>query len=54
MPRPLLAVKDNQPTLHSDIKSYFETAPSGAVGQVRRHADIIFNIGRAMEKQVAL
>ena len=24
----LLAVKDNQPTLHADIKSYFETAPS--------------------------
>jgi predicted transposase YbfD/YdcC len=23
----LLAVKDNQPTLHADIKSYFETAP---------------------------
>lgn len=27
----LLAVKDNQPTLHTDIKSYFETAPSGEV-----------------------
>jgi predicted transposase YbfD/YdcC len=27
----LLAVKDNQPTLHADIKSYFETAPSGEV-----------------------
>src|SRR5262249_54074389 len=25
----LLAVKDNQPTLHADIKSYFETAPAG-------------------------
>ena len=24
----LLAVKDNQPTLHADIKSYFDTAPS--------------------------
>lgn len=24
----ILAVKDNQPTLHADIKSYFETAPS--------------------------
>lgn len=24
----LLAVKDNQPTLHADVKSYFETAPS--------------------------
>jgi predicted transposase YbfD/YdcC len=25
----LLAVKDNQPTLHADIKSYFDTAPCG-------------------------
>jgi predicted transposase YbfD/YdcC len=30
----LLAVKDNQPTLHADIKSYFETAPPGEVEQV--------------------
>jgi predicted transposase YbfD/YdcC len=30
----LLAVKDNQPTLHADIESYFETAPSGEVEQV--------------------
>lgn len=27
----LLAVKDNQPTLHADIKSYFETAPANEV-----------------------
>jgi predicted transposase YbfD/YdcC len=27
----LLAVKDNQPTLHADVKSYFGTAPSGEV-----------------------
>jgi predicted transposase YbfD/YdcC len=27
----LLAVKDNQPTLHDDIKSYFDTAPSGEI-----------------------
>ncbi len=27
-------MKDNQPTLHADIKSYFETAPSGEVEQV--------------------
>jgi predicted transposase YbfD/YdcC len=27
----LLAVKDNQPTLHTDVKSYFDTAPSGEV-----------------------
>ena len=27
----LLAVKDNQPTLHADIESYFETAPAAAV-----------------------
>jgi predicted transposase YbfD/YdcC len=27
----LLAVKDNQPTLHSDIKSYFDTAPCNKV-----------------------
>jgi predicted transposase YbfD/YdcC len=30
----LLAVKDNQPTLHADIKSYFETAPSSEVERV--------------------
>src|ERR1700682_5895952 len=30
----LLAVKDNQPTLHADIKSYFQTAPSREVEQV--------------------
>jgi predicted transposase YbfD/YdcC len=30
----LLAVKDNQPTLHADINSYFETAPATAVEQV--------------------
>src|SRR6266446_6179846 len=30
----LLAVKDNQPTLHTDIKSYFETAPTSEVEQV--------------------
>jgi predicted transposase YbfD/YdcC len=27
----LLAVKDNQPTLDADIKSYFDTAPAGEV-----------------------
>jgi predicted transposase YbfD/YdcC len=27
----LLAVKDNQPTLHADIKSYFDTAPAGEI-----------------------
>jgi len=27
----LLAVKDNQPTLHADIKSFFDTAPSDEV-----------------------
>ena len=30
----LLAVKDNQPTLHADIESYFETAPSNEIEQV--------------------
>jgi len=30
----LLAVKDNQPTLHADIKSYFATAPSREVERV--------------------
>jgi len=30
----LLAVKDNQPTLHADIKSYFATAPSLEVERV--------------------
>jgi predicted transposase YbfD/YdcC len=27
----LLAVKDNQPTLHADLRSYFETAPAAEV-----------------------
>lgn len=31
----LLAVKDNQPTLHADIKSYFDTAPAGEVEQFK-------------------
>jgi predicted transposase YbfD/YdcC len=30
----LLAVKDNQPTLHAEIKSYFDTAPANEVEQV--------------------
>ena len=30
----LLAVKDNQPTLHADIESYFETAPPDEVEKV--------------------
>lgn len=30
----LLAVKDNQPTLHADIESYFETAPPSEVAKV--------------------
>jgi predicted transposase YbfD/YdcC len=30
----LLAVKDNQPTLHADIESHFETAPPGEVEKV--------------------
>jgi len=30
----LLAVKDNQPTLHADIESHFETAPSDEVERV--------------------
>jgi predicted transposase YbfD/YdcC len=30
----LLAVKDNQPTLHADIKSYFETAPAEEVERI--------------------
>jgi len=29
----LLAVKDNQPTLHGEIKSYFDTAPCGEVAR---------------------
>jgi predicted transposase YbfD/YdcC len=31
----LLAVKDNQPTLHDDIKSYFDTAPASEVEQFK-------------------
>jgi predicted transposase YbfD/YdcC len=30
----LLAVKDNQPTLHAEIESYFDTAPPGEVEKV--------------------
>jgi predicted transposase YbfD/YdcC len=30
----LLAVKDNQPTLHADVESYFETAPPTEVDKV--------------------
>src|SRR5712691_10357296 len=30
----LLAVKDNQPTLHADVESYFETAPPAEVEKV--------------------
>ena len=30
----LLAVKDNQPTLHADIESYFETAPSAEIERI--------------------
>src|SRR6202040_455102 len=30
----LLAVKDNQPTLHADVESYFETAPPAEVDKV--------------------
>src|SRR5271169_462144 len=30
----LLAVKDNQPTLHADIESYFETAPPDEVEEI--------------------
>jgi predicted transposase YbfD/YdcC len=30
----LLAVKDNQPTLHADIESYFDTAPPDEVERV--------------------
>src|SRR5262249_9474806 len=29
----LLAVKDNQPTLHAEIESYFATAPAAEVGK---------------------
>ncbi len=35
----LLAVKDNQPTLHAEIKSYFDTAPSNTIEQ-SRHPDV--------------
>jgi predicted transposase YbfD/YdcC len=31
----LLAVKDNQPTLHADIRSYFDTAPPGEVERTK-------------------
>lgn len=30
----LLAVKDNQPTLHADIESYFETAPPNEIEKI--------------------
>ena len=31
----LLAVKDNQPTLHAEIRGYFETAPAGEIERVQ-------------------
>jgi predicted transposase YbfD/YdcC len=39
----LLAVKDNQPTLHADVKSYFETAPAT---EVERHETLGKDHGR--------
>jgi predicted transposase YbfD/YdcC len=33
----LLAVKDNQPTLHSAIKRYFDTAPCDGSPEIRAH-----------------
>jgi predicted transposase YbfD/YdcC len=39
----LLAVKDNQPTLHADIESYFDTAPAG---EVERHETLGKEHGR--------
>ena len=39
----LLAVKDNQPTLHADIKSYFDTAPCG---ELERHETLGKEHGR--------
>jgi predicted transposase YbfD/YdcC len=39
----LLAVKDNQPILHADIKSYFDTAPCG---EVERHETVGKEHGR--------
>ena len=39
----LLAVKDNQPTLHAEVRSYFDTAPSS---EVERHETIGKEHGR--------
>src|SRR5262249_55465647 len=37
----LLAVKDNQPSLHADIESYFETARPARLSRLRRSARIM-------------
>src|SRR5262245_22057755 len=34
----VLAVKDNQPTLHAEVRQAFETPPAGADPRLRRHA----------------
>jgi predicted transposase YbfD/YdcC len=36
----LLAVKDNRPTLHADIESYFKTTPPARSSRSRRSARI--------------
>jgi predicted transposase YbfD/YdcC len=43
----LLAVKDNQPTLHADIRSYFDTAPAC---DIERHKTLDKGHGRIEER----
>lgn len=43
----LLAVKDNQPTLHADIRSYFDTAPAA---EIERHNTLDKDHGRLEQR----
>ena len=44
----LLAVKDNQPTLHAEIRSYFDTAPAA---QIERHNTLDKDHGRLEQRR---
>jgi predicted transposase YbfD/YdcC len=44
----LLAVKDNQPTLHADIRSYFDTAPAA---EIERHDTLDKGHGRFEQRR---
>jgi predicted transposase YbfD/YdcC len=47
----LLAVKDNQPTLHADVKSYFDTAPAT---EIERHNTLDKGHGRLEQRRYSV